>query len=104
MLHLVLGDADTRIGHDDDCLLGGDAYRERNLAARLIVFHGVVEQVIEHLLHLVGVKPCRLAHATDVLAEGELLRREHRHETASGRGAEVTQLALTYPELQLACL
>lgn len=99
MFHLILGNADACIRYSDGSLFVGDTNAERYLPARSGILHGIVEQVVEHLFYLVGVEPCLLVHATDVLLEGKLLGGEHRHQAAASLVAEVAQFPLAYLKL-----
>ena len=58
MLHLLLRHADAIIRDGDDYLVLAEAERYINLASHLIIFNGIGEQVVDNLIHLVGIKPC----------------------------------------------
>ena len=58
MLHLLLRHTDAIIRDGDDRLILVEAERYINLASHLIIFDGIGEQVVDDLIHLVGIKPC----------------------------------------------
>ena len=59
MLHLLLRHTDAIIGNRDDRLILAETERYINLASHLIIFNGVGEQIVDNLIHLVCIKPCR---------------------------------------------
>ena len=60
MVELFLVHADAIILHADDGFLLFDVKREKDMSVVAVVFDGVGEQVVENLVELVAVKPCRL--------------------------------------------
>ena len=58
MPHFLFRHTDAVIRDADDSLLLAETERYIYLASHLIIFNGVGEQVVDNLIHLVGIKPC----------------------------------------------
>ena len=104
MLHLLLRHTDAIIGNRDDRLLLAESERYINLASHLIIFNGVGEQVVDNLIHLVGIKPCGSFRIWLVELQPNLLMFSHRTDILAGIFYKGNQVAAAHEQMQLSCL
>ena len=104
MRHLLLRHTDAIIGNRDDRLLPVEAERYINLASHLIIFNGIGEQVVDNLIHLVGIKPCGSFRMWLVELQLNLLVFSHRTDILASFFYKGNQVAAVHEQMQLSCL